>query len=357
MSFSESLQLHQKDAGPPLFDAKVVMPSAANIARAAECLLAGQLIGLPTETVYGLAARGDDGAAVDRIFVAKKRPRNNPLILHVADFTDAFALFDSDSSAELRRRAERLGVFWPGPLTLVGSRHPSILDEVTAGNDTVAVRVPNHPVALALLRRLAEIAGRVIPLAAPSANVSNYVSPTTAAHVIEGLGDEVALILDGGPCNVGVESTIVWLPDDSSPVRVLRAGVISPEQISIALGEEVELVISTAKPNDTVTAPGQFAKHYSPRTTLYLLENSNDQSPLTANSRVLRIVFGPVGPESNADVWSFNLDGRLETAATELYATLRRADQAGYDAIEIVGCANTGIGVAIMDRLRRAAIT
>jgi L-threonylcarbamoyladenylate synthase len=333
------------------------MPSATNITRAAEYLLAGQLIGLPTETVYGLAARGDDEAAVDRIFIAKKRPRNNPLILHVADPADAMSLFDVESSPELRRRAERLQAFWPGPLTLVGSRHASILDEVTAGNATVAVRVPNHPVALALLRRLAEIAGRVIPLAAPSANVSNYVSPTTASHVIEGLGPAVALILDGGPCNVGVESTIVWLPDDSSPVRILRAGGISPEQLAITLGEEVELAISTAKSSDIVTAPGQFAKHYSPRTPLYLLENASERSPFAANSRVLRIVFGQVGPESSVDVWSFNIDGRLETAATELYATLRRADQAGYDAIEIVGCANTGIGMAIMDRLRRAAIT
>jgi len=343
-------------------DSLIVSPSTDSIARAADCLLAGNLIGFPTETVYGLAARGDDVSAVNRIFAAKKRPRHNPLILHVACFEDALSLFAADLSQALLRRAERLAAFWPGPLTMIGPRHDRVLDEITAGGETVAVRVPDHPVALAVLRRLAEVAGHPVPVAAPSANVSNYVSPTTADHVAEGLGDQVALILDGGPCRLGLESTIVYLGDDASPARVLRSGALSAECLSRELGEPVVDVPRVV--NDNIAAPGQFAKHYSPRTPLILrdeLSSSIDSSSTHSGPqrhRVLQIVFGPITPSMRAggnEVWTFSSDGRLETAAANLYATLRRADAGGYDRIDVVACDASGLGNAILDRLSRAS--
>ncbi|MCM2374400.1 L-threonylcarbamoyladenylate synthase [Aporhodopirellula aestuarii] len=351
----------------PLSPSKIQPPSSDSIARAVECLLAGELVGLPTETVYGLAARGDVESAVDKIFAAKNRPRTNPLILHVGCAEDAISLFAGDLAPVLRQRIERLGKFWPGPLTLIGPRHHSILDHVTAGGDTVAVRVPDHPVALELLRQLAITAGRPIPVAAPSANPSNYVSPTTADHVADGLGDQVAMILDGGPCRVGLESTILFLGTESTPARVLRSGGISAECLADALGETVlgpiqnaDSAVASDAPS-RVAAPGQFAKHYSPRTPLILLNESpmerGDQRD-SSDRRVLRIIFGAINgvvPKGVVDVWSFSPDGNLETAAAGLYALLREADAGDYDLIEVVSCEESGLGIAIMDRLRRAS--
>ncbi len=340
-------------------ESKIFPATPATITRAARCLLAGQLIGLPTETVYGLAARADDIDAVDRIFSAKNRPRSNPLILHVATAADAFTLFADDACSSVRQRAELLSVFWPGPLTMIGPRHESILDHVTAGGDTVAVRVPDHPVAIGVLKELAKIAGCVVPVAAPSANPSNYVSPTTARHVADGLGEYVALIIDGGACRVGLESTIALLPEDGSPVQVLRSGAISPSHLSEVVGEAVSIPSVSKSDRPEIAAPGQFAKHYSPRTPLYLV---SDKSRLAgrgaAQGRVLRMVFGPIDgdvPDHLCDLWSFNPDGALETAAAQLYSLLRRADEIGVDAIEVFGCSEAGLGSAIMDRLRRAS--
>lgn len=331
----------------------------ATVARAARCLLAGQLVGLPTETVYGLAARGDDANAVNRIFTAKNRPHHNPLILHVATAAEAFTLFADEFVESLRQRAERLSIFWPGPLTMIGPRHPSILDHVTAGGNTVAVRVPDHPVALAVLRELAELAGCVVPVAAPSANLSNYVSPTTARHVFDGLGEHVAMILDGGACRVGLESTIVWMPTDDSPLQVLRSGAISSAELSVAVGEQVVSANSRRETKPDVVAPGQFAKHYSPRTPMLLMrEDTRPSSSPGFSGRVLQIIFGPIDddlPRETANLWSFNPDGKLETAAAALYATLRQADNLRFDLIVVTGCVEDGLGLAIMDRLRRAS--
>ncbi|MFG0289713.1 MAG: L-threonylcarbamoyladenylate synthase, partial [Rhodopirellula sp. JB044] len=352
-------------------------PSTESIARAANALLEGNLVGIPTETVYGLAARGDMESAVDKIFAAKNRPRSNPLILHVADVEDAESLFDIDASGIVAERLKRLQRLWPGPLTVIGPRDRQILDHVTAGGDTVAVRVPDHPVALDLLRELKRLAGRPIPVAAPSANRSNYVSPTTPQHVAEGLGDGVAMVLDGGQCRVGLESTILFLGSESSSPRVLRSGGISAEQLSEALGEVVgapsrnRFSDSDAAPPEAkehfVAAPGQFAKHYSPSTPVVLLSNKSGFAEQTSEwqqnttvplPRVLRIVFGPLSREVSqgaSEVWTLADDGRLERAACELYAALRKADEGQFDRIEVVPCEEKGIGVAIMDRLRRAS--
>lgn len=324
---------------------KIVFPSEESIALAAASLLDGRLIGLPTETVYGLAARGDDPTAVESIFFAKGRPRHNPLILHVADPEDALAIFADDLHPVLHRRLVRLIPLWPGPLTVIGPRRNDVLDCVTAGGDTVAVRIPDHPVALAVLRTMKSIAKRPIPLAAPSANVSNYISPTTAAHVQAGLGGSVAAIIDGGPCRVGLESTILFLGTSDTPPRILRRGHFDLDELRDRLGEHVESIAG----EEPIRAPGQFAKHYSPRTEMVLIDNeaSPNDSP-----EVLRIGFDAVDETGNQ--WTFATDGSLATAAANLYGRLRQADETGFRRIEVVTCAETGIGMAIMDRLRRA---
>lgn len=332
---------------------KILTVDDHSIALAAEALLAGKLIGLPTETVYGLAARGDDDASVDAIFAAKGRPRNNPLILHVAQFADVNELFAEELEPVVRRRLDRLSSLWPGPLTVIGPRHRGVLDSVTAGGSTVAVRIPDHPVALAVLRAVKASAGRAVPIAAPSANVSNYISPTTAAHVESGLGDAVELILDGGPCQVGLESTILYLGSPTSPPRLLRQGHYGMQEIEDCLGEPIiqpEIESSVTQP---IAAPGQFTKHYSPTTPLVLVAPA---TPIPTCENTLRIDFQPTTEATTrANHWTFAPDGSLATAATRLYETLRQADAAGFDRIEVTRCPQTGIGTAIMDRLERAA--
>ncbi|TWT95721.1 L-threonylcarbamoyladenylate synthase [Neorhodopirellula pilleata] len=351
---------------------KIYSANPSAIARAAEALLSGELVGLPTETVYGLAARGDDARAVESIFVAKGRPRQNPLILHVAHPDDARRLLADDLSAIQSRRLLCLQAFWPGPLTLIAPKHPAVLDAVTAGGDTVAVRVPDHPIALAVLREMDRQNGGPVPLAAPSANVSNYVSPTTAEHVADGLGEHVAMILDGGDCLVGIESTIVYLGTDELAPRILRSGRISELDLVARLDEPLAAHLEP-QPHPAperyeepmIAAPGQFAKHYSPRAEVILLpaHGGNATGPVPHHDpTTLRIGFHSMAdsdaagvPCSDDRVWTFAPDGRLETAASNLYRVLRLADQQHFQRIEIVGCGEEGIGVAIMDRLRRAA--
>lgn len=335
-------------------------PTADAIAAAARALLRGRLIGLPTETVYGLAARGDHTDAVNSIFAAKGRPRHNPLILHVGTTDDARSLLADDLDERLKNRLERLQSFWPGPLTLIGPKHASILDEVTAGGPTVAIRIPDHPVALAVLKEMKRQNGSAVPLAAPSANVSNYVSPTTAEHVATGLGELVEMVLDGGRCRVGLESTIVFLGTADTPPCVLRSGRLSEHDLAARLGESVAIGAlgeqAAAPETRRIAAPGQFAKHYSPHTESVLLPIGTPPNP---REGVLRIDFAATTnlettTSHSISHWTFAADGHLETAASNLYDVLRQADVAGFQRIEIVACPDQGIGVAIMDRLRRA---
>lgn len=339
--------------------------------KAVAALRAGQLVGLPTETVYGLAARGDDADAVRRIFAAKGRPSNNPLILHVADIAGAKACFSpglwggGEQGRFFRERFECLARFWPGPITLVGPKHERIPSIVTAGLPTVGVRVPKHPLALELLRRCE------FPLAAPSANPSNYVSPTNAEHVRASLGDRVAVVLDGGECEVGVESTIVDLgfreitsggvvSSEEDVVRILRPGGITLEQIREVLPAhkiESQLEENMLRP----TSPGQFAKHYSPSTPVVsvgpmdcMLEASAERP----TQRVLRLAMSRESAErcrGYAEVWTLSSGGDLEEIARRLYDFLRRADESGFDRIDIEQVPSVGIGKAIEDRLRRCA--
>ncbi|MCC7276006.1 MAG: threonylcarbamoyl-AMP synthase [Alphaproteobacteria bacterium] len=304
------------------------------LAEAVRLLRAGALVAFPTETVYGLGGDATDDRVVAAIFAAKGRPRFNPLIAHVPDVAaaDRIAVLDARSRVLARR-------FWPGPLTLVLPRRPaggvSLL--ATAGLDTVAVRVPDHPVALALLAAVDR------PVAAPSANRSGRVSPTTAAHVAEGLGDRVALVLDGGPCRIGVESTVLDLTGPEP--ALLRPGGLARGTIEAALGGP----LATAAPDPArPAAPGQLASHYAPVRPVRL-------GARTVAADEALLAFGPRPPEGAAATLNLSPSGDLAEAAANLFAHLRRLDGAAVRAIAVMEIPEYGLGEAINDRLRRAA--
>ena len=298
------------------------------IARAAELLRDGELVAFPTETVYGLGADATSAAAVEAIFTAKGRPARNPLIAHVADAEAARreALFDD--------RAERLAArFWPGPLTLVLPRSAgsSLVPAVSAGLDTVALRVPSHVTALALL----QAAG--VPVAAPSANPSGYLSPTTAEHVADALGERVALILDGGACPIGLESTVV---DLSGPTpRLLRPGAAPRAAI------EAEVGPLAAPTDEAARSPGMLESHYAPHLPLRL----NAERPLPGEA------FLGFGPGNATSALNLSPAGDLDEAAANLYAMLHALDRAEFTGIAVMSIPDDGAGTAINDRLRRGA--
>ncbi len=306
----------------------IVTASDQHIAEAARILREGELVAFPTETVYGLGADATNGRAIASIFEAKGRPRFNPLIVHVANFAAAndLAIFDSSSLALARK-------FWPGPLTLVLPRRPGvpISELVTAGLDTIAIRVPAHPVAQRLL------AEAEIPIAAPSANISGRVSPTRAAHVEEDLGSRIGLILDGGSTEAGVESTIVTM---SPSPTLLRAGAVAREDIEGQLGCKLGNA-----PGAEISAPGQLVSHYAPRATLRL------QAAEVGPGEVL-LAFGPNAPEGRMNL---SRSGDLREAAANLFAYLRALDGLGSPQIAVMPIPETGLGEAINDRLRRAS--
>ncbi len=305
-----------------------------NIARAARLLRDGRLVAFPTETVYGLGADATNGLAVAAIFEAKGRPHFNPLIVHVADAADAEALAHFTPLA--RHLAE---AFWPGPLTLVLARLPtsSIAELATAGLDTVAIRIPSDPVARALIRA----AGR--PIAAPSANRSGHVSATEAGHVADDLGDRVAMILDGGPCVAGVESTVL---DVSGAVPVLlRLGAVTVEEIARAIGQPpIAALAQTKRP----LSPGQLASHYAPRARVRL-----EASSVRPGEALL--AFGATLPPHAGAMFNLSAAGDLRQAAAHLFSALRKLDASGAPCIAVMPIPDTGLGAAINDRLRRAA--
>lgn len=303
---------------------------------AASCLRAGQLVAIPTETVYGLAANGLDSAAVAQIFVAKARPSFDPLILHVAKLEQLERLVDA-----IPEQAKQLATaFWPGPLTMVFRKKAVVPDMVTAGLDSVAVRLPRHPMALALLEQLD------FPLAAPSANPFGYVSPTNAQHVQQQLGDKIAYILDGGPCEIGLESSIVSFAG-SEPL-ILRKGGIAIEDIFACLGRPIGVQTHS---NSRPAAPGMLDKHYSPHAAFRL----GVYPPAQKAQRTAYIVFGREAPSGEADVYNLSSTGDLAEAARVLFALLRDLDQQDYQTIVAQLLPEEGLGRAINDRLRRAA--
>lgn len=332
---------------------RIVPPSSGEISRAAEILRAGGLVALPTETVYGLGANAFDTRAVARVFDVKGRPRFDPLIVHVVDRA-LLARLVVDVPDAAWRLADR---FWPGPLTLVLNKHPDVPDLVTAGCPTVAVRIPDHPVALALLR-VAEL-----PVAAPSANQFGRISPTTATHVFEQLGDSVDLILDGGPCRVGVESTVVQVT--ATGATLLRPGGTPLEDIEMLIGRVTVPPALPVAANAALLSPGTLPQHYAPRTPLTLLEAG--QTPgevaiphtrpgMTGSGRIGLLAFTtPADRGTIAVVEVLSPAGDLREAAANFFAALRRLDAAGLDLILAEPVPEQGLGRALNDRLRRAA--
>jgi L-threonylcarbamoyladenylate synthase len=312
---------------------RIVPATPKTIARAARLLCEGRLIAFPTETVYGLGGDATSDAAVAEIFAAKGRPRFNPLIVHVPGLAEAEGIAFFDERA--RRAAQQ---FWPGPLTLVLKRREdskvSLL--ASAGLDTIAVRVPAQPVAQALLRET----GR--PLAAPSANRSGRISPTEAAHVETELGDRVALILDGGTCPVGVESTVLDLTG-TTPC-LLRPGGATLEALAELLGS----ITTGASEPGAPRSPGQLASHYAPRLPL----RTNAAAAMLGEAL---LAFGPEVPPGFAHVLNLSPSGDLAEAAANLFAMLRQLDRSEFTGIAVMPIPTRGLGRAINDRLHRAA--
>lgn len=305
-----------------------LLPDPAGLARASALLHAGQTVAFPTETVYGLGADATNGQAVAAIYQAKGRPSFNPLIVHVPDVATALSLIDLPLAGQ--RLASAL---WPGPLTLVAPVRATsgIADLVMAGLPTLAVRVPAHPLAQQVL----SACGR--PVAAPSANLSGKVSPTTAAHVLDGLDGRIGAVLDGGACAIGLESTILGF-HDGVPV-MLRQGGVPVEEITA-----ISASLLTESQDTGITAPGQLASHYAPNARVRL----NAQAPL-ANEVWLGFGPGPDGPTLSAS-------GDLREAAANLFSQLRALDQsASGRTIAVAPIPEHGLGLAINDRLRRAA--
>ena len=307
----------------------------AAIAAAGAALERGELVAMPTETVYGLAADATNGLAVARIFAAKDRPRFNPLIVHVGSLAAAQTI------ARFTPMAARLAAaFWPGPLTLVLPKRPgiAIAELVTAGLDTVAIRVPAHPIAEALLAAVGK------PLAAPSANRSGHVSPTSAAHVAADLGDRVAVILDAGPTPLGLESTIIGLAGEAP--QLLRLGAVDRSAIEAVTGRP----LSAPKHGAAPASPGMLAAHYAPAAKLRL-----EATDLRAGEALL--AFGPrlpVGSERAVAIRNLSETGNLTEAAANLFAALRELDGEAI-AVAVMPIPDEGLGEALNDRLRRAA--
>ena len=300
-----------------------------DVAKAAALLRAGELVAFPTETVYGLGADARNPAAVAKIFAVKGRPADHPLIVHIPDAShlDRWA---RDISAAARAVAAK---FWPGPLTLILKRHPDVPDCVTGGQDTIGLRVPNHPVALALLKAFAELGSGGI--AAPSANKFGRISPTTAQHVRDDLGEGgesgVALVLDGGPCQVGIESTILDMSDERT--TVLRPGMLSGFDIGLFLGRMPAEAVNTS----SVKTPGSHLAHYAPRTPLLLVPDDTVAIALRTSigkrERVAVLAPFPAPIEHPLIVAWHVAPADADTYARELYATLRALDAAGADLI------------------------
>lgn len=311
-----------------------------DIEKAVYWLEKGEVVAIPTETVYGLAGNIYNESAIAKIYAAKARPRTNPLIVHVADMAAADALV-----AALPPVAVELAkAFWPGPVTLILRKHEMVPDGITAGENTVAIRIPDHPLTLSLLRRTG------FPLAAPSANPYNYISPVTAQQVNEMLGDKIPYILDGGRCSKGIESTILHIQPDGE-VQLLRPGALNVNRIEETLQRTIGQK-SKAGPSHA----GMSKVHYSPRTPLFLVEN--DAIPVRkGEEQSTAYLFFKEKRSGIPDQLQFVLSaaGDAAEAAWNLYDSLYKLDQEGYACIIAELLPETGAGLAVNDRLRKAA--
>lgn len=321
-------------------------PSSESINEAINLLRSGDIVGIPTETVYGLGADATSDLAVKKIYAVKGRPSNNPLIIHTYSRESAADLANL-SNPLIRSRFDKVSTLWPGPISIIVPSGPRISSVARAGQDTIALRIPNHPVALKILR------AADTPIAAPSANQSFYVSPTQAMHVEKSLGGKVPLIIDGGTCEVGLESTVVDIIQ-KTPI-ILRPGSITKETLEKVLGEPVaQNKITKSEIETGILSPGLLAKHYSPRTPLKRIEKFTTNN-YSQNIGVIRFspetIISGIKPKALVTI-SENKD--LNEVAAKLYGAIRELDDLNLDLILIDSCSQDGVGGAIMDRIDRA---
>lgn len=327
--------------------AKVFSGQPRNLARLAHALQRGELVAIPTETVYGLAGNALDTKACRAIFKAKGRPSNDPLIVHIHSIQDLDAL--ANRTADVDKLA---AAFWPGPLTLVLSKKSSVPDVVTSGGASVAIRCPAHPLFRALLKKCG------LPLAAPSANPFGYISPTTAQHVLESLGHRIDYILDGGAAEIGIESTILDLRNPRVP-RILRPGAISRDELERVLKRPIIERRQIAAKNNNAPAPGMLSRHYSPRKPLQLRDRLLvSEPPLRPKDAFLffKRPRGSVKASKVPNIFWLSEKGSLAEAAQNLFAHLRRLDRAPWTHLHAERApGRSGLARAINDRLTRAS--
>ena len=314
-------------------------PPWTSVSEAARLLKEGEVVAIPTETVYGLAGNAFEPKALAKIFAAKERPTFDPLIVHIADIAQL-----TDIAKDIPDSAYKLAeAYWPGPMTIILPKKDCIPDLCTSALPSVAVRFPSHPIAQAIIKESG------LPLAAPSANLFKHVSPTTAEHVAAQLADRIAGIVDGGPCSVGVESSIISLAGEKP--TVLRPGAITPEMFAKVLGD-VAIKESTSKPGQPMLAPGQCDTHYRPQVPLYYGEVP---AGYTLPEHTVRIAFGTQTGPIPATV-NLSATGDMVEATSKLYAFMHDLDKSEYDLILVDPIPNTGVGMALNDRLKRASI-
>ena len=325
--------------------ARLYRGTSHNLARLAQALRRGELVAVPTETVYGLAANALDARACRAIFRAKGRPQSDPLIVHIHDRAQLAALAVPNAAAERLAAA-----FWPGPLTLVLPKRTAVPAIVSAGLPSVAIRMPAHR----LFRRLLALADR--PLAAPSANPFGYVSPTSAEHVRASLGRRIRHILDGGECRIGLESTIVDVRDPRAP-RLLRPGAITRAELERVLGTRVRAGAAKKRSASAAAqiAPGLLKRHYSPRTPAVLHDRIQADAPGRAPADEAWLFLARPTGRPGRNVFWLDARGALAPAARRLFATLRRIDAGGFRRIHLERAHGDGLADAINDRLARAA--
>jgi L-threonylcarbamoyladenylate synthase len=332
----------------------LIVDGQAGVDRAVAALRAGDVVAIPTETVYGLGADATNSDAIAKVFAMKGRPTNHPLIVHIGSASQI-----DDWAVDVSDRARALAAaFWPGPMTLLMRRSAKAIDAVTGGRATVGLRVPAHPVALELLKEFGE------GVAAPSANRFGRVSPTTAAHVAADLGSDLGIILDGGPCAVGVESTIIDVSGDG--VVVLRPGGLSLEAIADVLGFRPDVEQATAPVGES-RAPGTLAMHYAPNARVVLATEATlariladadadaDADGLPSTSKRIGLLAPAAVADLPGNVIELEPAGDPGHYAEVLYARLRQADRLAFDVLVCVPPAPTGVGLAVLDRLQRAA--
>ena len=311
----------------------------SDINKVKTALIEGDIIALPTETVYGLAANIFQDSAVEKIFKIKKRPAYNPLIVHISS-----SIILEHVAKKIPSKAQELAnAFWPGPLTLVLEKQDQIPNRITAGKSTVAIRVPNHPLALKLLNSLD------FPLAAPSANPFGYLSPTSAEHVAYYFKKELNFILDGGPCSLGIESTIIGF-ENERPV-LYRHGAIALEEIEKVIGP----IQVKNKSNNKPSAPGMLCRHYAPKTKIQITDDISQVIKLNNDKKIGVLSFKKF-TNSNSDIHQeiLSISGNLEESAKNLYASLHRLDRMNLDLIITSFIPEKGLGKTINDRLKRA---